>query len=291
MKLVTFTREGTTRPGVLSHGEIVDLGAAGSGLPGEMCAFLAAGPDTLHAAARASGPHYPLQEVKLEAPILRPPKILAVGINYAAHAAETGRERPKFPIIFNKQSTAVIGTGDPIHRPRVSELLDYEGELAVVIGRRCRHVPKERAREVVAGYTIANDVSVRDWQLRTPTLTMGKSFDTHCPLGPAIVTADEFGEPSGHELRTFVNGELRQNANTRELMFDCFDLIEHLSTAFTLEPGDVISTGTPAGVALGMKPPRWLKAGDAVRIEIEGIGVLENPVIEEPESTTRYADP
>jgi 2-keto-4-pentenoate hydratase/2-oxohepta-3-ene-1,7-dioic acid hydratase in catechol pathway len=287
MRLVSFTRDSATRVGVLAGGEIVDLAVAEPELPREMCALLAAGSEALRVAARASGPRYPIQEVKLEAPILRPPKILGVGFNYADHAAETGREKPKLPIIFNKQSTAVIGTGDAIHRPRVSELLDYEGELAVVIGRRCRHVPKDRAREVVAGYTIANDVSVRDWQMRVPTMTMGKSFDTHCPLGPAIVTADEFGEPAGHEIRTTVNGELRQHSDTRELIFDCFDLIEHLSTVFTLEPGDVISTGTPAGVALGMKPPRWLKAGDLVRIEIEGIGSLENPVIEEPESTTR----
>jgi 2-keto-4-pentenoate hydratase/2-oxohepta-3-ene-1,7-dioic acid hydratase in catechol pathway len=288
MELVSFSRDFATRVGVLVGGEIIDLSVAEAELPREMCALLAAGSEALGVAARASGPRYPIQEVKLEAPILRPPKILAVGFNYADHAAETGQETPQHPVIFNKQSTAVIGPGDAIHRPRVSELVDYEGELAVVIGKRCRHVPKQRAREVVAGYTIANDVSVRDWQIRVPTMTMGKSFDTHCPLGPAIVTADEFGEPTGHDIRTFVNGELRQDSNTRELIFDCFDLIEHLSTVFTLEPGDVISTGTPAGVALGMKPPQWLKAGDVVRIEIEGIGVLENPVIEEPESTTRF---
>ena len=288
MRLVSYTRDSVTRVGVLSGQEIVDLGSAAPALPGEMCAFLDAGAEAMDAARRALEPRIPVEEVKLQAPILRPPKILAVGLNYADHVAEMGGQRPEFPVIFNKQSTAVIGVGSPIHRPRASELVDYEGELAVVIGRRCRHVPKSRAREVVAGYTIVNDVSVRDWQRRSPTMTMGKSFDTHCPLGPAIVTADEFGEPSGHEIRTFVNGELRQHSNTRELIFDCFDLIEHLSTVFTLEPGDVISTGTPQGVAAAMKPPRWLVPGDVVRIEIEGIGALENPVIEEPESTTRF---
>ncbi|MGE4608049.1 MAG: fumarylacetoacetate hydrolase family protein, partial [Myxococcota bacterium] len=136
---------------------------------------------------------------------------------------------------------------------------------------------------VIAGYTIANDVSVRDWQMRVRTMTMGKSFDTHCPLGPAIVTGDEF-EPSGHELKTTINGELRQHSNTKELIFDCFDLVEHLSTAFTLEPGDIISTGTPSGVAAAMKPPAWLKAGDAMRVEIEGLGALENPVVDEPDT-------
>ena len=286
MKLVTFSHSGSTRIGVLEGEEVVDLARAIPALPTEIRGFLAAGQEAWDAARRATGPRLPLGEVVLEAPVPRPPKILGVGLNYAAHVAETGRETPKIPLIFNKQSTAVIGPGAPIHRPRVSEMLDYEGELACVIARRCRHVPKERAHEVVAGYTVANDVSVRDWQRRAPTMTMGKSFDTHCPLGPAIVTADEIGGPSGLGLRTYVNGELRQDSNTSELIFDCFDLIEHLTTAFTLEPGDVISTGTPSGVAGAMAPPKWLRAGDVVRIEIEGIGVLENPVIDEPDSTS-----
>jgi 2-keto-4-pentenoate hydratase/2-oxohepta-3-ene-1,7-dioic acid hydratase in catechol pathway len=164
--------------------------------------------------------------------------------------------------------------------------LDYEGELAFVIGRRCRHVPKARAREVIAGYTVCNDVSVRDWQMRVRTMTMGKSFDTHGPLGPWIVTSDELEDPHTLGLRTWVNGELRQDSNTKELIFDCFDLVEHLSTAFTLEPGDVISTGTPSGVGIAKKPPLLLVAGDVVKIEIEGIGTIENPVIDEPEDTT-----
>ena len=285
MRLVTFTHAGCARVGVLAGEEIVDLAAAEPTLPTEMCAFLAAGPDALRAAGGARGPRVALSEAKLEAPVLRPPKILAVGLNYADHIAETGRETPTLPVIFNKQSTSVVGPGGAIHRPRVSEMLDYEGELGVVIGRRCRHVPKERAAEVVAGYTIVNDVSVRDWQMRVPTMTMGKSFDTHCPLGPAIVTADEIGGPAGHELRTLVNGELRQHSHTKELVFDCFALIEHLTTAFTLEPGDVISTGTPGGVALFMKPQAWMVDGDVVRVEIDGLGALENPVIDEPEAT------
>jgi 2-keto-4-pentenoate hydratase/2-oxohepta-3-ene-1,7-dioic acid hydratase in catechol pathway len=164
-------------------------------------------------------------------------------------------------------------------------VLDYEGELAFVIGRRCRHVPAERAAEVIAGYTIVNDVSVRDWQRRTPTMTMGKSFDTHGPMGPMLVTGDELGDPHHLRLRTWVNGELRQDGNTADLIFDCYQMVEHLTTAFTLEPGDVISTGTPAGVGIAMKPPRLLKDGDVVRIEVEGVGVLENPVIDEPQAT------
>ncbi len=283
MKLATFTHSGVTRIGVLDGEQIIDLAAAASELPTEMCAFLAAGPSALEAARGADGPRIALAEVKLEAPLLRPPKILAVGLNYADHVAETGMETPKHPMIFNKQSTSIVGPGADVHVPKVSKLLDYECELVVVIGRRCRHVAKDRAREVIAGYTIANDVSVRDWQMRVPTFTMGKSFDTHCPLGPAIVTGDEF-DPSDHEIKTFINGELRQHSNTKELIFDCFDLVEHLSTAFTLEPGDIISTGTPSGVAVAMKPPVWLKAGDVMRIEIEGLGSLENPVIDEPDT-------
>ena len=219
--------------------------------------------------------------------MLRPPKILAVGLNYADHIAESGMETPKLPLVFNKQSTSVVGPRDPFHMPRVSQALDYEGELGVVIGSRCRHVPKERAAEVIAGYTVLNDVTVRDWQLRTPTWTLGKSFDTHCPMGPWIVTSDELVDPHGLALETRVNGELRQSSNTKNLVFDCFTLVEHLSTAFTLEPGDVIATGTPGGVGIAMKPPRLLQVGDVVRIAIEGIGEIENAVIEEPADTAR----
>ena len=173
--------------------------------------------------------------------------------------------------------------------PRVSSLLDYEAELAIVIGKRCRHVPVENAHEVIAGYTIANDVSVRDWQLRTPTMTIGKSFDTHGPLGPWIVTADELGDPHDLGIRTFVNDELRQDSNTGEMIFNCYEQVAHLSEAFTLEPGDVIATGTPAGIGAVRQPfpDGLLKVGDVVRIEIDGIGELQNTVIEEPEAMSR----
>jgi 2-keto-4-pentenoate hydratase/2-oxohepta-3-ene-1,7-dioic acid hydratase in catechol pathway len=156
-----------------------------------------------------------------------------------------------------------------------------------VIGRRCRHVPRDRAPEVIAGYVVVNDVTVRDWQAWSPTMTMGKSFDTHCPFGPALVTPDEVGDPLGLSLSTLVNGERRQFASTKDLIFDPFVLIEHLSTAFTLEPGDLVSIGTPAGVALAMKPPRWLVPGDVVRVEIERVGAIENRVIAEPDDTAR----
>ena len=224
----------------------------------------------------------------LEAPIRRPPKVLAVGLNYADHVRETGREAPKVPMIFNKQATSVTGPTGAVHVPRASDRVDWEGELAFVIGKRCRHVPRDRAASVIAGYTIVNDVSVRDWQMRVPTFTMGKSFDTHCPLGPVIVTPDEIGDPHALDLRTWVNDDLRQSSNTRELIFDCYYLVEHLSTAFTLEPGDVVSTGTPSGVGDAMSPPVFLKPGDVVRVAIDGIGELRNPVIAEPADTVVY---
>jgi 2-keto-4-pentenoate hydratase/2-oxohepta-3-ene-1,7-dioic acid hydratase in catechol pathway len=289
MKLATFTHSGHTRIGVVIEDQVADLSSAAPGLPTEMCALLAAGSNALdvaRTAAQSGDGRIPLAEIKLEAPILRPPKILAAGLNYKDHIAETGMETPMIPIIFNKQSTSVVGTGAPVHRPAESEMLDYEGEFGVVIGRRCRRVPKDRAAEVIAGYTIINDVSVRDWQMRIPTMTMGKSWDTHCPMGPYLVTADEIDDPHALGLVTEVNGEIRQDSNTSELLFNAFDLIEHLSTAFTLEPGDVIATGTPGGVAGAMQPPKWLVAGDTVRITIEQLGVLENPITEDPTKTS-----
>ena len=284
MKLATFAREGRRGIGVVEDDAIVELATAAPALPTDMLALLELGPGAIAAAAEAArrlDTRIPLAEVSIEPPIRRPPKILAVGLNYADHIRETGAALPEFPVIFNKQSTAVVGPGQAILIPPESTSVDYEGELAMVIGVRCRRVSRARAPEVVAGLTICNDVSVRDWQKRTPTMTMGKSWDTHCPLGPYIVTLDEIPDPQSLTLVTRVNGEVRQRASTAEMVFGCWDLIAHLSTAFTLEPGDVISTGTPAGVGMAMKPQRWLRAGDAVSIEIEGIGVLSNPVAAE----------
>ncbi len=200
-------------------------------------------------------------------------------MNYRRHVAEMGVALPQYQYWFNKQRTCIIGPGEPIVVPSVSEQVDYEGELALVIGRRCRNVPEDRALEVVAGYTVINDVSVRDWQHRTPTFTMGKSFDSHGPLGPWLVTADEIADPGDLRLRTWVNGDLRQDSSTGDMVFGCAEMIAYLTSAFTLEPGDVLATGTPAGVAAGRQPPPWLRAGDRVLIEIEGIGTLENPVV------------
>jgi 2-keto-4-pentenoate hydratase/2-oxohepta-3-ene-1,7-dioic acid hydratase in catechol pathway len=249
-----------------------------------MIALLAGGDGALAAARRAAERArvvHQLASVELQAPVLRPGKLLCIGLNYSDHARETGREPPKFPTVFCKQATCVNRPGGAILVPPESDQVDYEGELAFVIGRRCRRVRRADAKAVIAGYTIVNDVTVRDWQARSPTFTLGKGWDGHAPMGPALVTADEVGDPHALRLRTLVNGEVRQEASTAELIFDLYNLVETVSTAMTLEPGDLISTGTPSGVGVAMKPPRFLRPGDVVRIEIEKLGVLENPVVAE----------
>jgi 2-keto-4-pentenoate hydratase/2-oxohepta-3-ene-1,7-dioic acid hydratase in catechol pathway len=268
--------------GVLEGDEIVDL--SGADVPNEPAAALAkVGRGGLEELADGA-PRLPLAEVRLLAPA-SPRKYLAIALNYADHIAEMGMEAPEVPVFFNKQVTCVTGPGAEVHMPKVSTLLDYEAELALVIGKRCRHVSVERAHEVIAGYTCANDLSVRDWQGRAQTMTIGKSFDTHGPLGPWLVTPDEVGDPQDLQVRCYVNDELRQDASTAEMVFDCFQQVSHLSEAFTLEPGDVIATGTPAGVGLGRQPFReyLLHIGDTVRVEIERIGELVNTVVEEPD--------
>lgn len=287
MRLVSFrpAGEGALRTGLVAGDEVVDLTDPAVGLPGDMVALLAGGDEALERAARApagAARRFPYDRVELAAPVPRPGKLLAVALNYASHAAEVGRAAPAYPDFFTKAVTAVTGPFDAIEVPRASAQVDYEGELALVIGRRCRHVPAERAAEVVAGYTVLDDVSVRDWQWRGTNFTVGKSFDTHAPMGPALVTADELGDPHRLSLRTWVSGDLRQDATTDDLIFSCFEQVAYLSEAMTLEPGDVVSTGTPAGVGVASDPPRWLVAGDVVRVEIEGIGSLENPVVDEP---------
>lgn len=285
MKLATFTQAGRTRIGRIDGDRVIDLTAAG--LPGDMISLLEGGAELMTRAASAAGTSHALADISLRAPVLRPPKILAIGLNYKDHIEETGLETPKFPLFFNKQSTAAHGPYAPIHLPRVSDKLDYEGELGFVIGRRCRHVPRARAHEVIAGFVVCNDVSVRDWQMRAQTFTLGKSFDTHAPFGPYLVTRDEVGDPHSLDLKTWVNGELRQNSNTSHLVFDCYEQIETLTQAFTLEVGDVILTGTPSGVGIGFDPKRFLKSGDVVKIEIAKLGFIENRVVAEPEDTDR----
>jgi 2-keto-4-pentenoate hydratase/2-oxohepta-3-ene-1,7-dioic acid hydratase in catechol pathway len=245
-----------------------------------MLEFLRGGQGALERAAEASlrAPRLALSDVRLLAPVPRPAKVLGIGMNYANHIAELGREVPEYQYWFNKQRTCVVGPGASIVVPRVSNMVDYEGELAMVIGRRCRYVPVDRALDVIAGYTVMNDVSVRDWQWRTPSFTMGKSFDTHGPMGPVIVTPDEIDDPQDLVVRTWVNDEKRQDCSTSEMIFSCAEQIAYLSTGFTLEAGDVILSGTPSGVGAGFTPPRWLVPGDVVRITIDGVGTLQNPV-------------
>ena len=284
MKLVTVKNNNKTCVGAIvdeqfvaaaEYQNMIDLLAAGEQSLGKLQKQIDARTDLI-----------PLADVELLAPVLRPGKYLGVSLNYADHIRETGLEQPEYPTFFNKQTTCVIGPGQAIQRPRVSEKLDYEGELGLVIGRRCRHVTREQARHVIAGYTVCNDVSVRDWQMRSHTWTLGKSFDTHGPIGPWIVTADELGDPHMLAIKTWVNDEQRQSSSTSQLIFDCYDLVEYLSIVMTLEPGDIIATGTSSGVGVKMKPRGYMKPGDIVRVEIEKIGVLENPVIEEPENNT-----
>jgi 2-keto-4-pentenoate hydratase/2-oxohepta-3-ene-1,7-dioic acid hydratase in catechol pathway len=290
MKLITFTHNNETRVGAVVDGLVVD-GKNNTKIPASMLEFLSAGSSAMDAMQQqidSGNDRIALDQVKLHAPVPRPGKYLGISLNYADHIEETGLDKPDYPSFFTKQSTCVIGPGDAIHRPKVSDKLDYEGELAFVIGTRCRHVPVDKAHQVIAGFTIANDVSVRDWQFRSPTFTLGKSFDTHGPLGPWIVTSDEIPDPHNLNLKTWIDDELRQNSNTGQMIFNCYEMIAYLSQAMTLEPGDVISTGTPSGVGVKMKPRGYMLPGQTARIEIERIGTLVNPVIEEPDDLAMY---
>ena len=287
MKLITFTESSRTRIGLLQGEQVVDLSQVAPTLPDDMLTLLQSGATAMTEAAKhQQGPtHFAVADVVIEAPIKRPPKILAIGLNYRAHAEESNMEIPKYPVVFTKQATAANGPYAPIHSPTETNMLDYEGELGMVIGKTCRRVSKADANQVIAGFCVLNDVSVREWQFLAtpPQFTMGKSWDTHNPFGPAIVTPDEV-DPHNLMLRTFVNGEMRQETNTDDLIFNWYDIIEFLSTAFTLEPGDVIATGTPSGVGAAMQPQGTLQIGDTVKVEIEGLGFIENDVITEPDT-------
>lgn len=288
MKLITFRDGDTTRIGAVVDDSIV---VADHTLPHNMIDFLAGGGgtrDALQTLIDSDRNRRPLADTELLAPILAPQKFFGVSLNYEDHIQETGLERPEYPTVFNKQSSCITGPGAAIHLPKVSEKLDYEGELGLVIGKRCRQVPRDKVAGVIGGYLIVNDVSVRDWQMRSHTWTLGKSFDTHGPIGPWLVTADEIGDPHKLDLKTWVNDEQRQSTNTRHLIFDCYALVEYLSTVMTLMPGDIIATGTSSGVGVKMKPRGYLKAGDTVTVEIENIGRLSNPVIEEPDDVALY---
>lgn len=293
MKLVSYKIHDKINIGALKEDFIVPF-SNDPNIPNDMLSFLEAGKKVMTLAedvVKKNQNIIPMDSCRLINPILRPPKIIAIGLNYQDHLEEIraiGREvdDPEVPMIFNKQSTSACGPFEDIHDPKVSDKLDYEGELAFVIGKKCRHVPRSEAHNVIAGYCVSNDVSVRDWQLRVPTFTIGKSFDTHCPFGPAIVTADEISDPHNLQIKTEVNQEVRQNSNTKNLIFNCFELVEHLSTSFTLEPGDLILSGTPSGV--GVADNKFLKEGDEVKISISELGYIENKVVNEPLSTIAY---
>lgn len=293
LKLVTFTFEESTRTGAQIGSDILDLNAADPSIPRDMVSLLQGGDTMMNRvrdAVNAGGTTIKLEQVKLESPVMNPPKILAVGLNFMAHWDEipsevkerNGLKLPEKPVIFNKQSSSVTGPFDGIELPPESIKLDYEAELGVVIGKTCRRVAKEDVLDVIAGFTCLNDVTVRDWQHHSPNWTMGKSWDTHCPMGPCMVTKDEIDDMQNLQIKLFVDDEERQNFNTGEMIFDVATQISYLSTAFTLCPGDVIATGTSAGVALFRPGPPWLTAGQKVRMEVEGIGAIENTVVSDP---------
>ena len=286
MKLVTFIADGDARLGALHDGKVIDLAvASGNRLPGNMLEFLQQGEQAMDVARKVlehTGDGRPLSEVRLLAPVPTPSKVVAVGLNYMDHCREQGHAPPKSPVLFAKFSTAIIGPGEPIRwDPSLTSQVDYEVELAVVIGRRARRVAAANALQHVAGYTICNDVSARDLQFGDGQWVRAKSLDTFCPLGPYLATRDEIPDPQNLHLRTTVNGEVRQDSSTAEMIFGVAELIEFISRAFTLLPGDVIITGTPHGVGVFRDPPTFLRDGDVVTVEIEGLGQLANPCEEE----------
>jgi 2-keto-4-pentenoate hydratase/2-oxohepta-3-ene-1,7-dioic acid hydratase in catechol pathway len=280
MKLARVVHRDTSIPALVEGNELVLLDDPELARGNRALELLNPAPEKLTAAAQ-NGPRVPLDDTELLAPVNRPSKIIAIGLNYADHIAESGMATPEVPTVFAKFPGTVNAPYAPIQSPRVSDALDYEGELGFVIGKRCRHVPRERAAEVIAGYLVVNDVSVRDWQLATPQWSLGKSFDTHAPMGPWVTTADEI-DPDDLDIETIVNGEVRQSSNSSQLVFDPFDLVAFLSQAFTLNPGDVIATGTPSGVGGLAEPPVYLAAGDEVTVRIAGLGSITNVVIDEP---------
>jgi len=274
MKLISYsTANGSICPGALVDNTIVTLGETWR----DALSVITAGVKT----APEHGPTLPLAQVKLHAPLLNPPRIFAIGLNYRDHAKESGMELPTTPVVFFKLTTSVIGPGDSIVLPKNSTQPDWEAEFAFVIGKGGYRIPASAWREHVYGYTCVNDISARDVQFASTQWSMSKSFPTFCPLGPAIVTADEINDPHKLAISLTINGETMQSSNTRELVFKIPELIEHLSSITPLLPGDIVSTGTPPGVGLGRKPKRWLKPGETVTVTVEGLGSLTNPVVAE----------
>ncbi len=281
MKLARFTHDGTTRIGKIVGDSVVDFSGV-AGVTGSMRSLLADLPALRAALDACDGPALPLASVVLEAPVNDPQKYLAIGMNYQAHADEAaaaGVPIPTSQLWFNKQVSCINGPFANVDLPKTSEKVDYEAELGVVIGKRCRHVSREDARSVIAGYLVTNDVTARDWQFRSPTYTLGKSFDTHGPIGPWLTTDDEVADPHALEMWLTVNGVEKQRTITGDMIYDIYDQIAYLSTVMTLEPGDILATGTPAGV--GIASGSFLQPGDVVRVEVAGLGAIENRMVAE----------
>lgn len=278
MKLASYSWKNETHYGVVADGRVYRLG-------GRIAEFLDTRAGMLPRLPQVPDlsvlPSVALEEVRLLPPVPEPEKIICVGLNYRGHAGEAGMEIPKYPVFFAKYRNALAGPYDPIVLPRVSTQVDYEAELAVVIGKPGRHIPEERALDHVAGYMALNDVSARDFQFRSTQWLQGKTFDTFAPCGPFLVTADEVPDPHALAVRLRLNGQVMQDSNTREFIFSIPQLIAYLSDILTFAPGDIISTGTPPGVGFTRKPPVLLKAGDVVEVEVEQVGVLRNPVVAE----------
>ena len=287
MKLMMFQKGKNTVLGFVEGKAVIDLGIADPALPKDLQGLIAAGPKALAVAKAAvekapASARFVVDAMKPALPIANPTKFICVGLNYALHAKEGGHAIPTYPSFFLRVPTSLVAAGAPVIRPKVSVQLDYECELTIVIGKGGRHIPEERALEHVFGYTLFNDVSVRDFQRKTSQWMPGKNFDGTGPLGPWVVTADELpAGASGLRITTRVNGETMQDSNTSDMIFSTARTIALLSEFMTLEPGDLIATGTPSGVAHARKPPTWMKAGDTVAVEVERIGVLTNPVIDE----------
>ena len=287
MKLMMFQKGGDAAVGVADDDTVIDLGIADTQLPRGLEGIIAGAPsvlDRLKAVARTApaSARLPLASVKPALPFGRPSKFICVGLNYALHAKEAGHEIPTYPSFFLRVPTSLVAAGAPVIRPRISVQLDYECELTIVIGKGGRNIPEASALDHVFGYTIFNDVSVRDFQRKTSQWTPGKNFDGTGPLGPWVVTAEALPPgAAGLRIQTRVNGKTMQDSNTSDMIFSTARIVALLSEFMTLEPGDLIATGTPSGVAHARKPPTWMKAGDTVEVEIEGIGVLSNPVVDE----------
>jgi len=286
MKLATFKTadDPSPRVGIVENDSVLDLSTAG--VTSDMKELISGGVDIADLSTKSADTlAIGLAEVDLQAPVMNPGKVLAIGLNYGDHVEESGMDKPEHQMWFNKQHNCINGPYADINLPIVSDKIDYEAELCLVIGRRCKHVPRERAHEVIAGYFCGNDVSVRDWQMRSPTFQIGKSFDTHGPVGPWLVTPDEVEDPHALDIKCIVNGKVMQQSNTKHLIFDCFDAIEHLTKAYVLDVGDILFMGTPGGVGVAMQPPSFMKAGDVVRVEIEKLGYIENKIVPEHAET------